>query len=166
MSFVESNRYCEQNRGKPSQGQEIGTFRSRDWNIHCECSVETEASHLEADGAVVMHCSFDAVVRILQDIAVTTPCRTATRTPRARVKSLLHSMVTAERSPCRNSPHLSQWKKFSTPPVLHKQQEDEESEFISFERLTQVLHFCASSLRRSHQCGGAYLHIPHPSQWY
>jgi len=28
---------------------------------------------LEADGAVVMHCSFDAVVGILQDIAVATP---------------------------------------------------------------------------------------------
>jgi hypothetical protein len=88
MSFVESNRYCEKKQRE--------TFsRSRDWNIQSECSVETEVSHLKADGAVVMHCSFDAVVGILQDIAVATPCRTATRTPiRARVKSLLHSMVT------------------------------------------------------------------------
>jgi len=31
-------------------------------------------SHLEADRAVVMHCSFDTAVGILQDIAIAAPC--------------------------------------------------------------------------------------------
>jgi hypothetical protein len=38
-----------------------------------EWFVEMEVSHLEANMAVVMHCSFNTIVGILQDIDIATP---------------------------------------------------------------------------------------------
>jgi hypothetical protein len=51
-----------------------------------------KVSHLEADRAVGMHCSFDTVVGILHDIVVAKPCWMATRAPGVQIKSLLHNM--------------------------------------------------------------------------
>jgi len=51
-----------------------------------------KVSHLEADRAVGMHCSFDTAVGILRDIVVATPCWMATRAPGVQIKSLLHNM--------------------------------------------------------------------------
>jgi len=72
-----------------------------------------QASHLEADRAVVMHCSFHAAVRILQDVAVATPCQITTRAARDRVGEILVAeqvtcRIIAERSSRRKLPHLSQ----------------------------------------------------------
>jgi len=68
---------------------------------------------LEADRAVVMHCSFHAAVRILQDVAVATPCQITTRAARDRVGEILVAeqvtcRIIAERSSRRKLPHLSQ----------------------------------------------------------
>jgi len=67
MSFVESNRYCKSREANLF-------FKIKKLESSESCFVELEVSHLEADRAVVMHCSFDTVVGILQDIAVATPC--------------------------------------------------------------------------------------------
>ena len=71
-----------------------------------------QASHLEADRAVVMHCSFHAAVRILQDVAVATPCQIATSAARDRAGEILvgeqGNRIIAERSSRGKLPHLSQ----------------------------------------------------------
>jgi hypothetical protein len=79
MSFVESNRYCE--------GEERIFFNLKITNCRVKNGIAaynempwaTQATHLKADRAVVMHCSFHTAVRILQDVAVATPCQITTR---------------------------------------------------------------------------------------
>jgi len=51
-----------------------------------------KVSHLEADRAIGMYCSFDTAVGILHDIVVATPCLMATRETGVQIKSLLHNM--------------------------------------------------------------------------
>jgi hypothetical protein len=77
MSSVESNRYCQGSEKKRrnssifSGKKNISKVQSY---VVMQSSWLTNVSYLKADRAVVVHCSFHAAMRILQDIAVATPC--------------------------------------------------------------------------------------------